>query len=92
MTKHEIAFGAVVCDENFAMLIRAEVGRVDVEVRVELEHCDAESAGFQQSAEGRRGYAFAQTRHYAAGNEYEFCHGNILRCFRMLEKEKRSRD
>ena len=79
MTEHEVALGAVVGDKDFAVLIGTEIGRIDVEVRVEFKHGDGESASFEQSAERSRGYAFSEPRHHAAGNEYEFCHDNVLR-------------
>ena len=74
MPEHEIALAAVVGDKDLAVLIRAEVQRVDVEIRVELDHIDRIAARFEQHRHARRRYSLAKTGHNAAGHENVFRH------------------
>ena len=69
----EVGFGAVVGDEDFAVLEGAHGAGVDVEVGVELHEVDAESAGLEQAADGGGGEAFAERRHDAAGYKDVLC-------------------
>jgi hypothetical protein len=50
----EIGLRAVVGDEDLAVLERRHRSRVDVEIRVELEHRDAQTAFGEQATERRR--------------------------------------
>ncbi len=48
----EIGFGAVVGDKDFAVLEGRHGAGVDVQVRVELHHVDAQAAALKQAADG----------------------------------------
>ena len=48
----EVGLGAVVGDEDLAVLERVHRAGVDVEVGVELLHRDAQPAGLEQAARG----------------------------------------
>ena len=56
----EVGFGAVVGDENLAVLEGRHGAGIDVQVRVELHQVDFESAAFKQAADGGRRQALAQ--------------------------------
>ena len=56
----EIGFGAVVGDEDFAVLERAHGARIDVEVRIELLQRHAQPAALEQAADGGRRNAFPE--------------------------------
>ena len=74
MAEVEVGLGAVVGDEHLAVLERAHRARIDVDVRVELDHGDVEAARFEDRGEGGGGDALAQGGHDAAGDEYKFGH------------------
>ena len=65
----EVGLGAVVGDEDLAVLERAHRARVDVDVRVELLDRDLEPALLEQPAEGCRRDALAEPADDAAGDE-----------------------
>ncbi len=69
----EVGLGAVVGDEDFAMLEGRHGAGVDVEVGVELHQVDAEAAGFEKSADGGGGKTFAERRHNSAGHKDVLC-------------------
>jgi hypothetical protein len=73
MAKVEVGFGAVVGDEDLAVLEGAHGAGVDVEVGVELHEVDLEAAGLQQAADGGRGETLAERRHDAAGYKDVLC-------------------
>ena len=50
----EVGFGAVVGDEDLAMLVRAHRARIDVQIGVELAQPHAIAARLQQRAQRRR--------------------------------------
>ncbi len=56
----EIGLGAVLGDEDLAVLERAHRSRIDVQVRVELLHLHLEPARLEQPPERRRGDALAE--------------------------------
>ena len=56
----EVGLGAVIGDEHFAVLERAHGARVHVDVRVELDHGDLETAAFENGAQRGGGDAFSQ--------------------------------
>ncbi len=56
----EVGLGAVIGDEHFAVLERAHRARIHVDVRVELDHGDLETAAFENGAKRRGGDAFSQ--------------------------------
>ena len=51
MAKIEVGFGAVVGDEDFAVLERAHGARIHVDVGVQLHHRDFEAARFEDGGE-----------------------------------------
>ena len=71
----EVGLGAVVGDEDLAVLVGAHRPRIDVEVGVELPQAHAVAARLQQRAERRRGDAFAEGGDHAAGDEDVPRHG-----------------
>ena len=70
----EVGLGAIIGDEHFAVLGRAHGARVDVDVGIELEQGDFEAAALEDRGEGGGRDPFAQGRHDAASDEYEFGH------------------
>src|SRR5205823_4094310 len=73
----EIALGAVLGNEHLAVLERAHGARVDVDVRIELDHRDLESPGLEDRAERGGGDPLAQRGHDATGDEYKTRHGRV---------------
>ena len=65
----EIGLGAVVGDEDLAVLERIHRARIDVQVGVELLHHDAQSARGEQIAQARGGQTFAQRGNDTPGHE-----------------------
>ena len=55
VSKIKIGLGAVIGDEDLAVLIRRHRARIDVDVRIELLHTDMQAARLQDRAEGRCG-------------------------------------
>src|ERR1041385_2860326 len=74
MPQVEIRFRAVVGDEHFAVLERRHRARIDVDVRIEFDQCDAQSAALEQTADRRGREAFAETRNHTASDEDVFRH------------------
>ena len=70
VTEVEIGLGAVVGDEDLAVLERAHGSRVDVEVRIEFLQRHPQPAAFQQTADGCRRDAFTKRRNHAPRDEY----------------------
>ncbi len=56
----EVGLGAILGDEYFTVLERAHGPRIDVDIRVQLEHGDLEPPRFQDGRQGSRGNAFPQ--------------------------------
>ena len=75
MSKIEIGLGAIVGDEDLAMLEGAHRARIDVDVGIELEMGDFDAAGFQNGPQRRGGDAFAQGGHDTTRNKNVFGHG-----------------
>ena len=69
VTEVEVRLGAVVGHEHLAVLERRHRARIDVEVRIELQHRHAQPALDEQSAERRGGDSLAERRDHAAGDE-----------------------
>ncbi len=65
----EVGLGAVISDEHLAVLERVHRARVDVEVRVELLHHDAQSARGEEVADAGGGQALAEGGDHAPGHE-----------------------
>jgi hypothetical protein len=75
MAEVEVGLGAVVGDEHLAVLIGRHRPRIDVEIGVELAQADLVAARLQQGAKCRRGQAFTEGGHHAAGDENVPRHG-----------------
>ena len=60
MAQVEVGFGAVVGDENFAMLERVHGAWIDIEVGVEFLHRDLDATCFEQASERCSRDALAQ--------------------------------
>src|SRR5690606_10489992 len=75
----EIRLGAVVRDVHLAVLERAHRARIDVDVRIELDQADFESARLENRAKTRRRDALAERRNDAAGDENESGHNPPVR-------------
>ena len=65
----EVGLGAVVGDEDLAVLERVHRARIDVQVRVELLHDDAQAPRREQIAQAGGGQALAQRRNDTSGHE-----------------------
>ena len=74
MAEIQVGLGAVVGDEDLAVLQGAHGTRVHVHVGVQLLAGHLEAAALQQSAQRGGGDAFAQTGDDAAGHENKLCH------------------
>ena len=83
----EVALGAVIGDEHFAVLERAHGARIHVDVRVELDHGDLETAGFEDGAQRCGGDAFPQRGNDATGDEHKSGHEGA----RRVREEMRDR-
>jgi len=71
VTDVEIGLGAVLGNEDLAVLEGAHRPRVDVDVGVELLKLDPEAAADQQPADRGGRDAFAESRHHPARDEDE---------------------
>ena len=69
MAKVEVGFGAVVGDEDLAMLKGRHRAGIDVEIGVKLAQPHRVAARLQKRAKGGRGEALAKRGHDAAGDE-----------------------
>jgi hypothetical protein len=59
MSEVEVGFGAVVGDEDFAVLERGHGAGINVKVGVKLHQVDLEPAAFKQATDRSRGQALA---------------------------------
>src|SRR6266508_546513 len=84
MAQVEISFRAIVCDKDLAMLKGRHRAWVDVDVRIELNQRDVESASFKQAANGGRRQTFSQAGNHAAGNKDVFCHSCLPSTFCLI--------
>ena len=71
MAEVEVGLGAVLGDEDLAVLERAHRPRVDVDVGIELLQLDPEAAADEEAADRGGGDALAEGRDDAAGDEEE---------------------
>ena len=65
----EIGFGAVLGNEDLAVLVRVHRAGVDVNIRIELLDRNAHAARFEEPSEGGGRDALAERTHDAAGEE-----------------------
>jgi hypothetical protein len=66
----QVGLGAVVSDEDFAVLIRAHRARIDVEIGVQFAEADPVSSGLEERAKGGGGDALPKGRDDASGNKH----------------------
>ncbi len=71
MAQIEIGLGAILGDEHLAVLKGTHGARIDIQVRIELEHGDLEAPRLQQGAQRCRGDAFAEGRNHPTSYENE---------------------
>jgi hypothetical protein len=81
----EIGFGAVVGDENLAVLERAHGAGIHVQVGVELLQRDASGRGFPADNRSRPPRCLSQGRNHAAGDEDIFSHALLPAHFAFFE-------
>ena len=70
----QVGLGAVLGDEDLAVLERAHGARVDVDVGIKLHQRDVDPPRLQERGHRGGGYALAQGRDHAAGDKYIFGH------------------
>src|ERR1700679_3534086 len=66
----QIRFSTVVGDIPLAVLERAHGPGIHIQIWIELLQCNAQSAAFEQTPDGRGRNAFAKRRNHAPGYEY----------------------
>ena len=71
MAEVEVGLGAVVGDEDLAVLIGRHGAWVNVEVGVELDDGDAQAARFEEEADGGGGDSLTEGGGDATSDEYE---------------------
>ena len=69
----EVRLGAIVSDEDLAVLVRRHRARINVDVRIELDDADREPAALEQATDAGGGDAFAERGGHASS------HKDILR-------------
>src|SRR5690606_11444006 len=65
----QVGLGAVLGDEDLAVLERVHRARIHVQVRVQLLHDDPQSPGSEEATEARGREAFAERGRYPASDE-----------------------
>ena len=78
MSKVKICLGAVFCNVDFAVLIRAHCARIDIDVGIKFLSRNFKSSCLQKATERCGGDAFSETGHNTSCYKYIFRH-NILR-------------
>src|SRR5262249_55246715 len=74
MAKVQVGLGTVIEDVNLAVLKRAHGAGIDVDVGIEFLQADAETAVFEEHADGGAGKALAEGADHAAGDKDVFDH------------------
>ena len=72
----EVRLGAVVGDEDLAVLVRAHRARIHVDIRIELQDGDPQAARLEQAADAGGGDAFAERGGHASGHKDILRHGS----------------
>ena len=70
----EVRLATVIGDEDLSMFERIHGARIDVDVRIELLHRDAQTAHLQESAEGGSCESFAERACHSASHEHMLWH------------------
>ena len=76
VTEVEVGLGAVIGDEDLAVLVRAHRARIHVDVRIELQDGDAQAACLEDAADAGGGDALAQRGGHASGHKDILRHGS----------------
>ena len=74
----EVGFGAIVGDEDLAVLERRHGAGIDVEIRIELLQSHLEAAAFHEAADGGRCQSLAKRRHNSARHKDVLCRHSFL--------------
>ena len=82
----EVGFGAVIGDEDFAMLKRRHGARIHVQVGIELLQRDFQAAAFHQAANRSRRQSLAKRRHYTASHKDVLCRHRSLCCWELCTR------
>ena len=91
MADVEVGLGAVLGDEDLAVLERVHRPGVDVEVGVQLLHRDPQATAGQQGAQRTRRQSLAERGHNAAGDEDELRRlGVVKEALRTITRSRRS--
>src|SRR6185295_19158868 len=69
MAEVEVGLGAVVGDEDLAVLVGGHGARIDVDVRIELHQRHREAPRLQDGSDGGGGHSLAEGGNDAAGDE-----------------------
>ena len=72
----EVGLGAVVGDEDLAVLVRAHRARIHVDIRIELEDGDLQAARLEDASDAGGGDAFAKRGGHASGHKDILRHGS----------------
>ena len=70
----EVGFASVVEDVSFAVFLRTQEPRKDVQIRVELLHPNRKTATFEEHPDRGARQAFSERANDAAGDENMLCH------------------
>ncbi len=81
VAKIEVRLGAVIRDEDLAVLVRRHGPRIDVDVGIELENGDREASALEQATDACGGDPLTQGAGDASGHEDILRHGTVLRGF-----------
>ena len=74
MTKIKVRLGTVLGHINLTMLERTHRTRIHVDIGIQLQQGDLQTAGLQDCAKGSRGNTLAQRRNYTTCDKYKTCH------------------
>ena len=74
MSEVEVGFRAVIGHEDLTVLERAHGTRINVDVRIKLEHSDLKATGFQNGSQRCRSDAFPQRRNNTTRDKDKTCH------------------
>ena len=74
MAQVKVCLGPICCDVNLAMLQRAHGSRIHIDIRVEFEHGDLETAGFENRPKRSGSDTFPERGNYTTRNKNEARH------------------
>src|SRR5262249_30878504 len=80
----EISFGAVISNEDLAVLKGRHGAGVNVQVRVKFLQVDLEPAAFEQASDGSSRQALAEGRHNTTRHENVFRRHSSLDCWEFV--------